>query len=104
MAVRELADNVAKEIEQLKKDISRLGTKNADGKLEVPFGVLFDDPEVCVGVSVRGCVCCGACVCVCARVCTCVRVRVHIRVRVRVRAGVRVRARGDLGRMLRRER
>jgi glutaredoxin len=36
---------VDKEVEQLKKDIVRLGALNSDGKYEVPFGVLFDDEQ-----------------------------------------------------------
>ena len=38
-------EQVDKEVEQLKKDIVRLGSINADGLYEVPFGVLFDDEQ-----------------------------------------------------------
>ena len=38
-------EQVDKEVEQLKKDIVRLGSINADGQYEVPFGVLFDDEQ-----------------------------------------------------------
>ena len=38
-------DKVEEEIEELKKDIQRLGKLNADGKFSVPFGVLFDDEK-----------------------------------------------------------
>lgn len=31
------------EVDQIQKDIVRLGAKNADGKYSVKFGVLFDD-------------------------------------------------------------
>lgn len=36
---------VEKEIEELKKFIKRLGTKNDKGQNVVKFGVLFDDDE-----------------------------------------------------------
>eukprot|EP01006_Ploeotia_vitrea_P050991 TRINITY_DN67517_c2_g11_i2.p2 TRINITY_DN67517_c2_g11~~TRINITY_DN67517_c2_g11_i2.p2 ORF type:complete len:101 (-),score=13.83 TRINITY_DN67517_c2_g11_i2:256-528(-) len=36
---------LAAECVQLIKDINRLGSKNADGKASVKFGVLFDDEQ-----------------------------------------------------------
>eukprot|EP00621_Florenciella_sp_RCC1693_P014157 CAMPEP_0182552100 /NCGR_PEP_ID=MMETSP1323-20130603/47278_1 /TAXON_ID=236787 /ORGANISM="Florenciella parvula, Strain RCC1693" /LENGTH=93 /DNA_ID=CAMNT_0024763771 /DNA_START=11 /DNA_END=288 /DNA_ORIENTATION=- len=41
-----LDDKISEEIEQLKRDIVRIGAGNADGKYEVAYGTLFDDPEV----------------------------------------------------------
>lgn len=41
-----LMDNkIDEEIEELKKDIKRLGKPNAEGKYAVQFGVLFDDEK-----------------------------------------------------------
>jgi hypothetical protein len=37
---------VDEEVEELRKDMVRLGYGNADGKYVVPFGKLFDDPKV----------------------------------------------------------
>lgn len=34
---------VAEEVEQIQKDLVRLGAKNAEGKYVVKYGVLFDD-------------------------------------------------------------
>lgn len=34
---------VAEEVEQMKKDLVRLGTKNEDGHYVVKYGALFDD-------------------------------------------------------------
>jgi hypothetical protein len=38
-------NKVDEEVEEMKKDIKRLGTLNAEGKYSVPFGVLFDDEK-----------------------------------------------------------
>ena len=45
MAAVESANRVEEEVEELKKDIVRLGSGNAEGQYVVPFGVLFDDPK-----------------------------------------------------------
>lgn len=38
------SDRIDQEVQQLKKDIARLGTRNPQtGKITVKFGVLFDD-------------------------------------------------------------
>ncbi|KAM9339659.1 costars family protein ABRACL [Symphorus nematophorus] len=37
--------NVDHEINLLKKEIQRLGSKNADGQTSVKFGVLFNDDQ-----------------------------------------------------------
>ena len=67
---------MAKEIEQLKKDIVRLGAGNADGKYEVSW------TGVCVCVRARARVRARLCVCVRARACVCVCEIVRVRVRV----------------------
>jgi hypothetical protein len=46
MAAVEQQGKVEEEVEQLKRDIVRLGSGNADGKYFVKFGVLFSDPVV----------------------------------------------------------
>ena len=33
------------EMEELKKDIKRLGSQNTNGQYSVPYGVLFDDEK-----------------------------------------------------------
>ena len=38
-------EKVLEEVEQIQKDIVRLGTKNADGHYSVKYGVLFDDEQ-----------------------------------------------------------
>ncbi|CAD8186823.1 unnamed protein product [Paramecium octaurelia] len=40
-----MQEKIQEEIEELKKDIQRLGTKNAEGKYVVKFGVLFNDEK-----------------------------------------------------------
>merc|ERR1719387_2949806 len=45
-AAEEEPDKTAEEIEQLKRDIVRLGAGNVAGKYEIEFGTLFEDPEV----------------------------------------------------------
>ncbi|EGR33478.1 hypothetical protein IMG5_051560 [Ichthyophthirius multifiliis] len=40
-----MQDKINDEIEELKKDIQRLGKKNTLGKFSVPFGQLFDDEK-----------------------------------------------------------
>ncbi|CAD8093940.1 unnamed protein product [Paramecium sonneborni] len=40
-----MQDRIQEEIEEIKKDIQRLGTKNAEGKYVVKFGVLFNDEK-----------------------------------------------------------
>uniref|UniRef100_A0AAF6YI84 Costars family protein ABRACL n=1 Tax=Bos taurus TaxID=9913 RepID=A0AAF6YI84_BOVIN len=42
---REAAMNVDHEVKLLVEEIHRLGSKNADGKLSVKFGVLFQDDK-----------------------------------------------------------
>ncbi|CAD8181590.1 unnamed protein product [Paramecium pentaurelia] len=41
-----MQEPIQQEIEEIKKDIQRLGTKNAEGKYVVKFGVLFNDEKV----------------------------------------------------------
>ncbi|CAD8083864.1 unnamed protein product [Paramecium primaurelia] len=46
---------IQEEIEELKKDIQRLGTKNAEGKYVVKFGVLFNDEKTQQYYEVKCC-------------------------------------------------
>lgn len=39
-------ETVDREVQELRKDIARLGERNADGKIVVKFGKLFDDEKV----------------------------------------------------------
>ncbi|KAG5183245.1 costars domain-containing protein, partial [Tribonema minus] len=38
-------EQIEREVEHLRKVITRLGTPQADGKIGVTYGVLFDDEE-----------------------------------------------------------